>query len=94
MLSWDTDLTPEEQKEYHRLHDKGYRQYQEYGPKTALLHLLMGQDSTTKRFIVIVSYFRAGSFGVIWLNMVVTGLCAVVSAACVCDRDETVHIDA
>lgn len=55
MLSWDTDLTAEEQKEYHRLHDKGYRQYQEYGPKTALLHLLMGQDSTTKRFIVIVS---------------------------------------
>lgn len=55
MLSWDTDLTVEEQKEYHRLHDKGYRQYQEYGPKTALLHLLMGQDSTTKRFIVIVS---------------------------------------
>ncbi|EKM79088.1 hypothetical protein AGABI1DRAFT_128253 [Agaricus bisporus var. burnettii JB137-S8] len=53
MLSWDTDLTVEEQKEYHRLHDKGYRQYQEYGPKTALLHLLMGQDSTTKRFIVI-----------------------------------------
>lgn len=55
MLSWDTDLTAEEQKEYHRLHDQGYRQYQEYGPKTALLHLLMGQDSTTKRFIVIVS---------------------------------------
>ncbi|KAF5360553.1 hypothetical protein D9756_004609 [Leucocoprinus leucothites] len=53
MLSWDTDLTPDEKKEYHRLHDKGYRQYQEYGPKTALLHLLMGQDSTTKRFIVI-----------------------------------------
>ncbi|KXN82234.1 hypothetical protein AN958_02862 [Leucoagaricus sp. SymC.cos] len=53
MLSWDTDLTVEEKKEYHRLHDRGYRQYQEYGPKTALLHLLMGQDSTTKRFIVI-----------------------------------------
>ncbi|KAF9443517.1 hypothetical protein P691DRAFT_407685 [Macrolepiota fuliginosa MF-IS2] len=53
MLSWDTDLTPDEIREYHRLHDKGYRQYQEYGPKTALLHLLMGQDSTTKRFIVI-----------------------------------------
>lgn len=55
MLSWDTDLTSQEKKEYHRLHDKGHRHYQEYGPKTALLHLLMGQDSTTKRFIVIVS---------------------------------------